>query len=630
MHFQCRSFIGRTSDTSWSQFWENEPDDRNVFALKGHLFGLISLTSSTSPTSLTQLGHDLIESITNNYYSSEFTSISTNLTNAVDSLSLPQDTRFTIIVAVVHQNKLFTTITGSGAVHLVRSGKIANIIENYGHEAKIISGPLQDSDSILLTTNDFIKEITWDALKIALDSTKIQSIEENLLSLLYSSSAEAESSAALIQAFDDDDLPQKQIESQTIPQTIVPPFPISPSPIAPSPIPIIHTPTLGSKKTLQSLLSHLRPQSSDTINPSTLQTVSRRRKYNRIIAVVLLLALSFSVYFGYQKRLETQKNNQFDTLRQSLEAKLTDANTIRSLDLNSAKDLATQSQEILDQMKNIGLSTDLGDYQSQISQLLSQTGSSTVESATAFFELNLITDNPNYSQIALNGNDLYLLDSSKSHLDTLNLSQKSHQNYSNDPSISNLTHIVSDQSGIYGLSSSDIQLISSSKLTEKFKLSSIADHSSIQDMAIWNGSLYLLDTNTIWKLTPNSSGFSSQNWIQDDKDFPSNVSSIAINGKIWTLTSDAKITPYLRGQADQFKQPTDVTTSTAKGLITTAESELLAFFDDSNIVYVYGKDGSSKARYNLNDKKILDMTFSPDASKIYLLCQDQKLYLLNL
>ena len=83
-----------------------------------------------------------------------------------------------------------------------------------------------------------------------------------------------------------------------------------------------------------------------------------------------------------------------------------------------------------------------------------------VITATAFFELNLITDNPNYSQIALNGNDLYLLDSSKSHLDTLNLSQKSHQNYSNDPSISNLTHIVSDQSGIYGLSSSDIQLIS--------------------------------------------------------------------------------------------------------------------------------------------------------------------------
>ncbi len=634
MHFQCRSFIGRTSDTSWSQFWENEPDELSTVSTRGHLFGLISLTSSTLPTPLTQLGHDLIESITSNYFTSEFTNISDNLKNTLSNLTLPQDTRSTIAVAVVHRDTLYLALSGSGTVHLLRQGKIANIIENYSHDVKVVSGPLKDSDSIIITSNDFIKLITWDALKSALDSDKLQAIEENLLSLLYSSSADAESSAVLIQVYQDQDTPE-QIGSEISSNNLVTEDPELPAAISP-PVttPTIFAPRRPHRSLLSSLQKILRPPQTDiVVNPVTLSAVSRRHRFNLIAAIILLIGLSFSVYLGYQRRLQNQKQDQFDTLKTELESKLSNASTVRSLNLQTAQDLAVASQALLGQMKAIGISTvDLSSYETQINDLLSQTGSPGVEVAKPFFELNLITDNPSYSQISIFDNNLYLLDSSKSRLDVLNILQKSHENYATDPILSDISGLAPTQNGIYTLTSSSLYLITSKDRNSKFDLSSLSDSSKIKDFGLWNGAIYLLDSakGTIWKLTPNSSGFSHADWLASDQEISDTVNSLAINGKIWTLSSDAKITPYLRGAPDSFKQPQDISTTSAKGLITTAQGDYLAFFDDSNIVYVYNKDGSSKSRFNLNDKKILDIAFSADSNRIFVLCQDQKLYTLSL
>ena len=147
MHFTCRSFIGKTTSNWWSQYWENEPDDNQKFT-KGHLFGLISLESASTPN-LQDIGREIISQINQFYFSLDSFSVNQNLHQTLSHLQQdPQFSDFKIdiaLVVIVNQQSFFVTL-GDFKVIIRRQSKISQLLSGTNQNIASIFGPVTDGD----------------------------------------------------------------------------------------------------------------------------------------------------------------------------------------------------------------------------------------------------------------------------------------------------------------------------------------------------------------------------------------------------------------------------------------------------------------------------------------------------
>lgn len=607
MHFTCRSFLGKTTPTSWSQYWENEPDDPTIISCKGHLFGLINLNFPSEDTS--KLGHQIIQDINTAYFSSPDADISSSLVKAIDSIN--QDSLF-LILAVVYKGRLYLSIRNSGLVVLVRRDKISQILTGQTNKTVSINGPLENEDKFFLSTSAFLAKFTWTKIKAILDDKELETVEENFLSTLYSFDDQSGLAAALIEVHSDDNEPfSREIPSATPP----PPHSTSRKLSLPKPNLIGFVKRVFSKKPV-------------FVSYHDIKEIGHRKKINLIFGLLLLIGLLTASFFGYKKNRAAHLESQYQQYRSELEDKLKNATAVKNLNLDSALDLARQSQSILEKIKALKThQSELSGYQDQVNLLLSQTGSADNFSPDLFYDTALIVSNPSYSKAFFKSPSLFLLDTSRGRVDVLNVSEKSIKNLSLTEAIKNYTSFAENNDNIYLLNNDHLALVKKNELETKLIFSESSSSATPTDLQFWNGALYLLTQNNLQKFTPNISGFgAAQSWLKDNQKLPPVPTSLAINGKVWILSQNGTITPYVRGVKDNFKPSQAVSATSAANLVTTLDSNILAFTDADNLIYVYKKDGEILARYNLGTKKILDIALDEKNNSIFILCADQKIY----
>jgi len=410
MHFLCRSFIGKNNLESWSQYWENEPDDE-IKLTKGHLFGLINLKNKQEePISI---GHDIISEINQLYFSQESNDVSLNLKNTLITISQNQiflNYQIDLALVVVSGNQVFLSTFGTNNCILQRNNQISLLIE--GKDKQIVSscGSLTDNDRLLLTSVKFLETITWDKIKTILVDTNIQNIEENFISLLYSASDQNQISAVLIECHQDN-------------QNIIT------EPVDKTDEVIINDKTQESQNNTEvipptSSINQKKPDSIFVHHQSNFK-VSRRKKTQLILAIILIIGLSISIYYGNQKNKTIKAESSFISLKTELELKLNNINTVKGLDINAAVEIAKEAKKIVDQMNNLNVhQQEISQYKSQIDTLLFQTGSDENVNPQAVQDTSFIVSQPQFSRLYFFNDNLYLLDPSKGRLDILNPQKK--------------------------------------------------------------------------------------------------------------------------------------------------------------------------------------------------------------
>ena len=269
--------------------------------------------------------------------------------------------------------------------------------------------------------------------------------------------------------------------------------------------------------------------------------------------------------------------------------------------------------------------SEMNQFQSQIQSLLSQTGSSDPTQNKEWYDTSLIINAPEYRYLTFQNDTLYILDTKNGRLDQINTLEKSTKLYLQHPDLKDIKQLIVSNNQVLGLTAEGIVLITKDQVKSVLAASAVS-------AGLWNDLLYLLDTsaNTIQKVTSSSSGFGTlTSWLKEGQAFPRLASSIAINGKIWVLSSDGTITPYLRGVKDSFKLSQPISSTNARNLVVGIDSDILAFIDNDNSVYVIQKNGVTQAKYTLGNK-ISSITLDEKNSALYALCSDQKIYKINL
>jgi hypothetical protein len=139
----------------------------------------------------------------------------------------------------------------------------------------------------------------------------------------------------------------------------------------------------------------------------------------------------------------------------------------------------------------------------------------------------------------------------------------------------------------------------------------------------------LSNNSAIWKFAPNATGFGAgSSWLKEGESLPANTTSFAINGQVWVIGQNGTIVPFTRGVHETFQSKTVATN--AKNLVTAVDSEVLAFTDKDNLVYIYGKSSDTALNYNFDKHKILSLAISASTKTIFVLCDDQKIYKITL
>jgi hypothetical protein len=594
-----------------------EPDDPTLLSRRGHLFGLINFSPAIGPAGTH--GRHLIDQINEIYYASPTVDITTQLRETLTSFSqLPNgdSSQLSLILAVVVDGQLTLAIFNSGRCFLQRGQQISLLLSGQPDLVTTISGQSLDADRLLLCTDAFFGDFTWENIKSSLASPNLDDIEENFLSRLYSLNNQSQLAGALVEIHDDPG------EHQEI---------ISPPPSPPS-----ETAVPDSPKTNKSLFSFIHQHSHPSfITHVDYPTVNRRKKINLLLALLILAALFISIYFGYRRNLSQSLETQYQSLKTQIQAKITNAQAVKSLSLSDALTQSQEAQKLLQQISPYQKNhlDEITQLQQTVSGLLSQTGSSDSYNPELFFDTSLINNGLPYSGLTLSGNNLYLLDSVNGHIDKLDISNKSHQNIATADDIKNSQFVAENSGVLYILKNNQILSVQSTQTTPKINLLDQIKDFTVGEFHFWNGSLYVLSSGgspSIWKYSPNPTGFiAAGNWLKSKQTLPANPVSFAINGNIWVLSQSGIISPYNLGIKADYKQTAPALTNAAN-LVTSLDSNLLAFTDQGNQVYVYNKSGQSIGKYNYGNRKILGLAYDQTDNLLLVLCDDKKLYKISL
>lgn len=613
MHFNCRSFIGKDNSQFWSQTWENEPD---LFP-NCHLFGLINIRHQNSESDLKITGRELIDQINQIFFSQETPDINQKISQTIDKISQNEafsQFKIDLAILVVNNNNCYIGIYGKTQVILQRGSQISQLISGFPDQFFQISGQVNNNDRLILATVDFVDQFTWENIKNIITESKIQNIEESILSQLYSLENQDNLSSFLIETHSESD--------QFTPSSTISPPEISPAPqdLSPPPSPqSVNPPPIS-------------PQPEIYVRNKFKFKIGNHKKIQLIIALLLLAGLLVSIYLGYQKNQTQKAESNFQNLKSELETKLNNISVVKNLNIETAYQSAKEAQEIIDQMINLNVhSNEVDQYKSQVDLILSQSGDSQSFKPESVYDTSLIISHPSFSKLVFSKSTLYLLDTQNGRIDSLIPQEKSTKNLVISDQVKSGIKILIDNNDIYLLSSNQVSLFDKNQLTSKIDLTSTSV--SLTDAHFWNGSFYLLDRSnqSIWKFTPNSSGFSSpQPWLKNDAKLELGSVSLTIDSQVWILTESGQIYLYTSGIKDKFTQSQEINFTKTSNLITDADSDYLIFTDNSKLIYVYKKTGEFAFKFNLGDLEVLDIAYDSDSKIIYFLASDQKIYKISL
>ncbi len=152
-----------------------------------------------------------------------------------------------------------------------------------------------------------------------------------------------------------------------------------------------------------------------------------------------------------------------------------------------------------------------------------------------------------------------------------------------------------------------------------------SDKPAIEDLAVFGNRLYIYDTGlkNILSFNKTLRGFSGGSpWITDADAAKTPIKSIAIDGSIYALAQDGKITKFFRGAIADFTQAAvDPSLSSATKIVTNDTMQNLYVLDPANKrVVIYSKKGALLRQLFFEDaSSISDIAISADETHLYAL-----------
>lgn len=607
---ETRQILGTPSETSWSQVHHFLAREKKKFEKKGELILLVSLGKVTPEQEISALGREIISRFHEEYFGTLEKKPMASLKEALIKVGQEKSRYFegpkeiSLLALVIWKKVGYLGIWHQGKVLLRRQGKTVAILEGQGDQVKVASGLLEKDDLLFLATNSFFENLPQGMISASLSTEDLETITEVLTPVIHAREKQGNLAAVLVRISDQPvALPEE--EKKTGKEKVF------------------------LKKGKEFFLKRLRKTGVFKKIGLFLKNIFKNlgpKTSSLTVAVGFFLLLSFSIFFGWQKRAKQRKLAEISRLSVSIEEKLEAAGAIKNLDPENSLRLVNETGEIINHLRELD-SGRADSFQARVDSLSSGLGGEAVE-PELYYDFNLISEGFETKNSSAEGQKTIFLGNKK--LISLNLEKKSGEIIAGGEELEGKNLVVFTNDKVYLINEKIDQL----KREGLEKTADLEEGSQIVSAGGWLGNVYLLDkaNKQIWKHPGLADGLGKAGaWLKSDPsfDFDSAV-DIDIDGHIWVLTDRGRIYKFLSGREDNFNQQLPSGVGRAKFLALAQEEEILAFWDEEKkIVWVFNKKGEFQSRIPLKLDQVDELIVSPDGKKIYLFSKD-KVYLLKL
>ncbi len=605
MKFQTevKQILGTPDQGAWSQVHHFTPTQKEKFLKRGELILLVSLGEIDQGQPTSSVGREIISRFHEEYYGNLDKKPMAALEEAAKKVAkekpkyFNQPEEISLIGLVLWKNIAYLVIYHRGQILLRRDGETVKLLETGNGQPQSASGFARPGDIFVLGTTDFFEKLPAAMIPSGLATEDLDRMVEIWGPVVHAREDQGRLGVAVVKVGPE----EKQVKF------------VQPEP--------------EEKKEKKKKLKFKPKLPKLNIKLDFLKKVSKRIS-TLSIAVGFLILLGVSIFFGWKKRQEQQKEEQVQNLSQQVEEQIATANSLRNLDPEESLKLLTQAEETNQELEKLNRAK-AESYRQRMEEIKENLGEKALK-PEMYYDLNLVGENIQVNSAYTNGQTALVLDTSGERLININLEEKSAEIIAGDSRLSSQGLVVFSQDRNYYVED-EIYWVEGEELTELREL----DEDFVSAAADgWLGSLYLLDTaqEQIWKFPAITGGIGGERpWFNSTTglDF-SKLVDMGIDTNIWLLAENGQIYKYLSGDRQEFSLELPSGIGRAKHLAVAQEAERLVFWDESNkIIWLFSKAGSFVARQPVELEKVIDIGISFDGTKVYLFGID-KIYLVEL
>jgi hypothetical protein len=615
---------GNPGETGWAQVHDFKPDDVQKYSTRGHFFAVIATKGKPNVEGggieSVVAGRELITRLHEEYYGSTQTSSY----NAIKDSCGKVINEFRqvwgnveIAACAVIGDVVYTASGGGAAVSILREGMLAKILESGKSSDKDVvsaSGYPKDSDVLVLATSSFLNIFPDGIIRGALIGGELSEAVEKLAPTIHSGKEAGDVGAVFIKFKKEViNVPQVQEVEET------------------------NKKRAKVKNTISLLLDRVRRKTENLMKlperkifirqPVDDVELNRGRKLYISVGIILLLLLVISIGFGIKRNIEKETKSRYQDRLVSARHQFDEAVGLYQLDANRARELYSESQQVVNALIEEGVSDpELSDLSNALANERGKILGEYQSEAELFVELSLISDGFKGIKLFSTDDSLYVLNEGADRIIKVSFDTKRSEVVAGPDEVrgtkeiavySDRVYTVKDD-GVYEIGEDNKRIIEAS-FGEDFLIYSYA------------GNIYILRKNlgVIERYTAGESGFSSGvNWISSgvEPDLE-NIISWSIDGSIWMLDASGEISRYTFGNPQEFNLSSiSPALKDPKTLFTSESLEYIYILDPSDSrVVVIDKEGNFKAQYKGEEIKEAKALAVTEVEKKIILLTGEKL-----
>jgi len=610
--------VGTPTAKSGSWVHTFSPTDEQKLSQRGHLLVVIGLDNFVGEGDLTLIGKEIISRLQEEYYGELTTKPFDQLKKTIDKVAQEinegGDLNLNLGAVVIINNLLYVVMNHGSQLRLLRQGQIKTIFS--GEETG--SGYLKNDDVLLLGTEEFFRLVNPEIIQSALMSSNSEEAVEILAPAIHGQADG--SSAGIVFKIS----PKEKVVSAE-----------APSVAEPSVISEKRSFELGKK--LKEKIVALIVLVDDRLKKRLIYLRNNKEKNFRsqktlfTVALILLVILGVSVFFGMKQRRGSDLTGQAALLLSQAQAKKEEGEALKTLNPAKSQQLLSESQNLVKEIEELGgQSEDFLKFKEELNRLLVGFVKEHQLEGELFFDLELIKAGAEGKDLLLTEGELIVLDEKQTAVYEIDLTGQKSTILFGGEKIQGANLIAQAGDNFYVLTEEG--LLKGGKLPE-IDIKKDEDWGRIIDMEGFTGNLYLLDSQgEIWKYSAIEGGFGGkQKWLQQKADFSSAV-SLAVDGSLWVLTKDGQVLKFLQGQKDGFAlSGLNKPLFESIALFTDFDSQNLYVLDKGNArIVVFNKGGEYQSEYQWSElSQAQDLVVVEAEKKIFCL-MGNKIYLLEM
>lgn len=570
--------VANPTETAWSQVYN-----------AGSLFATLSLEQkgTNEEGTLPVVGKKIVSNLEAEFFTLEeksLTAIKEAIHNSLQDI--PETVTLSVCLAFFKDSLLYVFIFGAGKVLLRREGKIGTILHKNNDEPTLISasGYVQNTDTVLLQTNQFSKSISDADMQAALDLQLPSDIAEALTPHIHQK--EEGGAAAVIISYQGitHSTPPLEQADEAEPSFEKEDLVIEP-PVRPT----------KKRKLLPSLPAFPRLPAFPI---ASFLKLSHKKKILLSITVILIVLLIASIVLTKQKQQNAKYAAIFQQVFVPAKQNYDDGMALIKLNAGLAHDDFAKADQLI--KANLSKFPEKSSERIQLQQLLDQVDSqlSGTPAATSLKPAT-VTDT-----------DMLAVEK-----------------------ISDGTSFAQDEKRVYVLSQKAVTAVDKSNGKKGDIISNSQDWQDGAALAPYQGNIYVLDRKDgIVKYVAGSVGFEKTAYFKGTVPDLSNATALAIDSSVWILKQDGSILKYTRGQSDTYAvSGLDKPLSKPRKIFTDASTESVYVLDSGNSRIVkFGKDGTFQAQYPASQIKDAKDFEIDEANKKILFLSEGNIWELSL